>query len=117
MKLIRCLFLTAIVLAAMSAPSARGGLIFTTLVNFYRTNGAAPFGGLVFKSMTRTASTLNMIWSSVAGQTYQLQYSTDPSQANWNNLGGPTTATNGTMTASDAIGSDAQGFYRVVLLP
>ncbi len=69
----------------------------------------------VFQSVTKTAGTVKLVWSTVASQTYQLQYSTTLAPANWNNLGGAVVATNGTMTASDSLGTDPQRFYRVVL--
>jgi uncharacterized repeat protein (TIGR03803 family) len=69
----------------------------------------------VFKSVTKTTGTVTLVWSAVASQTYQLQYSTNLVQAGWNNLGVAVTATNGTMTASDSVGPDPQRFYRVVL--
>ena len=53
----------------------------------------------------------------MAGQQYQLQYNTDLTTTNWNNLGGLVLATNGTLCASDPIGTDPQRFYRVLLSP
>jgi len=38
-------------------------------------------------------------------------------QTNWTNSGNPITATDTVATTFDAIGSDRQRFYRVVLLP
>jgi hypothetical protein len=35
---------------------------------------------------------------------------------NWTNLGNAITATNGVITALDAVGPDPQRFYRAVLL-
>ena len=54
-------------------------------------------------------------WSSVAGQTYQVQYATDLGAANWTNWGDPFTATNSTATFSAAV-TNTQQFYRVVVL-
>jgi uncharacterized repeat protein (TIGR03803 family) len=69
------------------------------------------------QSPTSTNGSVLLTWSSVAGQTYQLQFNSDLSSTNWTNLGTSTLATNGTMSASDAVGTDLQRFYRVVLLP
>jgi uncharacterized repeat protein (TIGR03803 family) len=69
----------------------------------------------VFKSITETAGSVTLVWNSVAGRTYQLQYSTNLPQTNWVNLGGAVLATNGVMSATDSIGTDPQRFYRVVL--
>ncbi len=71
----------------------------------------------VFQSITPTPGNINLTWSSVAGQTYQVQYSTDLSRSGWNNLGAALTATNGSGSISDVIGSDAQRFYRVIITP
>ena len=106
-----------------------GGLIQASDGNLYgmtRQGGAYGHGRIfrlsvpmppVFRTMTQTGSTVCLTWSAVAGQKYQVQYSTTLAQTNWINLGSPFTATDGTATASDTIGPDAQRLYRVVLLP
>jgi len=71
----------------------------------------------VFQKVSRTNGLVNLVWSSVSGQIYQMQYSTNLARTNWTNLGNPTPATNTTMSASDLIGTNHQRFYRVVLLP
>ena len=72
----------------------------------------------VIKAMTLMNGAATLTWSAVAGQTYQLQFSTDLTQNNWTNLGKLIFPTNGVMTTSDsnAAGSP-QRFYRVVLYP
>jgi hypothetical protein len=60
---------------------------------------------------------LTFIWSSVAGQSYQLQYITNLLSTNWTNLGSNLTATGATMTTADAIGPSPQRFYRLQKLP
>jgi uncharacterized repeat protein (TIGR03803 family) len=69
----------------------------------------------VFESITQTGGTVTLVWSAVASQTYQLQYSTNLAQTNWTNLGSAVTATDGTMTASDSVGPGPQRFYRVMV--
>ena len=69
----------------------------------------------VFKSVIQTTGMVTLVWSTVASQTNQLQYSTNLAQTNWTDLGGAVVATNGIMTASDPVGTDPQRFYRVVL--
>ena len=64
-----------------------------------------------------SGDSLQLTWTSVAGQTYQLQYTSDLNSTNWTDLGSPVLATNGTMSASDNVGTDPRRFYRVVLLP
>jgi uncharacterized repeat protein (TIGR03803 family) len=69
----------------------------------------------VFQSIIKTAGTVTLTWSSVASQTYQLEYSTNLAQGNWNNVGGAVVATNGIMTGSDPGARDPQRFYRVMV--
>jgi streptogramin lyase len=64
-----------------------------------------------------TGGAATMAWSAIAGRTYQLQYKTDLNQTNWNNSGSVITATNYPVTALDFVGSDAQRFYHIALLP
>ena len=70
----------------------------------------------------QTNSSIGLVWNAVTnayftGLTYQVQYKTDLAQTDWNTLGSPVTATNLTMSVSDAIAFDQQRFYRLVLLP
>jgi len=106
-----------------------GGLTQGTDGNFYgMTYGGGAFGAgtifrlsvpmpSIFQKVTIINSAIGLFWSAVAGRTYQVQYNTDLTSTNWTNLGDTITATNGTMSTSDALGSDQQRFYRVVLLP
>ena len=56
-------------------------------------------------------------WSAVSNLTYQLQVATNLTAPNWQDLGSPVTATNNTVSASDAVGADGQRFYRVRSVP
>jgi hypothetical protein len=60
---------------------------------------------------------LQLAWSSVPGVSYQMQYTTDLTQGNWINLGGAITASGNSTTASENVGPDPQGFYRVIIAP
>jgi uncharacterized repeat protein (TIGR03803 family) len=71
----------------------------------------------VLQTPSQSSDVMNLRWTSVAGQSYQLQYNTDLSSTNWNDLGSVVLATNGVMSAFDLIGSDLQRFYRVGVLP
>jgi uncharacterized repeat protein (TIGR03803 family) len=106
-----------------------GGLVLGTNGDFYGTasaGGTNHYGTVfrlsvpmppVFISVLETGSaTLTSTWTSVAGQMYQVQYSTNLTQTNWNNLGGTISPPGGTTTTIDSIGPDPQRFYRVVLL-
>ena len=70
-----------------------------------------------FQSAVRANGAINLTWNTMAGLAYQLQYTTNVASANWINLGGPTNATVGTMSASDVIGPGSMRYYRVALVP
>ncbi|HLX95403.1 MAG TPA: choice-of-anchor tandem repeat GloVer-containing protein [Verrucomicrobiae bacterium] len=105
----------------------QGSLVQGPDGNFY---GTTPNGGIyndgtvfrlslplppVFKSAVNNTGMVTLVWSSVASQSYQLQYTTNLALPVWTNVGGSVPATNGTMTASDSPGTDPQRFYRVML--
>jgi len=95
--------------------------------NLYGTTygGGTDGGGTVFRlvippsllSYAQTGSSISITWSAVPGQTYQIQYSANLSQLNWNSLISAVTATDPTITVSDSVGPDAQRFYRIVMFP
>jgi uncharacterized repeat protein (TIGR03803 family) len=95
--------------------------------NFYGTAEAGGVGGAgtvfrltivpEFRAVTLTKSTLNLTWSTEAGGTYQLQYSSDLSSSNWINLRSPVTAAGATLSATDSLTNGPQRFYRLMLLP
>jgi hypothetical protein len=68
----------------------------------------------VFQSVAGTRGTVTFTWSAVVSAVYQLQYRTNLTQGNWNNLVSAITATNAVMSASDSIGPDPQRFYRLL---
>jgi len=70
-----------------------------------------------FQTITKSNNSLVLSWSAAQGQKYQLQYKTNLNSTNWFNLGSQITASSGTISASDLIGSNSQRFYRVILLP
>jgi len=107
-----------------------GGLVLGADGDFYGTAytaGANHYGTVfrlsvpmppVFKTVSKTGgATLASTWTSVAGQMYQVQYTTNLIQTNWNNLGGTLSPAGGTTTTIDSIGPDPRRFYRIVLLP
>jgi uncharacterized repeat protein (TIGR03803 family) len=70
-----------------------------------------------FQTATQTGGTFAFTWSATLERIYQVQCATNLSSAIWTNLGSAVTATNTIMGATDAIGTNGQKFYRVVLLP
>jgi subtilase family serine protease len=70
-----------------------------------------------FQAIRSANGSLAFAWSAQTGLTYQFQYTTTLAPANWINTGTAITATNGTMSVSVPAPSDAQGFYRLLLLP
>jgi streptogramin lyase len=70
-----------------------------------------------FQTIVHANGLITFTWSATAGRRYQLQYNPELSSTNWINLGNTVTATNATMSSSDALRADKQRFYRVVLLP
>ena len=97
--------------------------------SFYgTTSGAGAYGyGTIFRltvtpdapmiqGMATTNGTVSFSWNAGIGSIYQVQFTTNFLTGSWTNLGVTNTATQSTMSASDSIGTDAQRFYRVVLV-
>jgi uncharacterized repeat protein (TIGR03803 family) len=71
----------------------------------------------VFLSAVMSNCTLTLTWSAAAGQKYRLQYKSNWVATNWTSLGSPVIATDTVVSASDNVCTNAQRFYRAVLLP
>jgi hypothetical protein len=56
---------------------------------------------------------LTFSWSTVPGNTYQVQYTSNLSQSIWSSLGGPISATTTSTNATDTPGPVGQRFYRI----
>ncbi len=69
----------------------------------------------VFQTITPTNGGVAFTWSAMSNQVCQVQYSTNLFSTNWINLGGPITATNTTVCASDCM-TNPQCYYRIMLL-
>jgi subtilase family serine protease len=59
---------------------------------------------------------VTLAWSTVAGHSYQLQYTADLRVTNWANFGSAIIASGSVATVSDSF-TNSQRFYRVLLLP
>jgi hypothetical protein len=78
-----------------------------------------PFSPPAFRTALPTPTGFNLTWSTIPGQVYQVQYTTNLFPPNWINLGSPLTATAYTLNLLDtnALPSTPSGFYRVVVQP
>jgi hypothetical protein len=68
-------------------------------------------------AFTASNGLCSFTWSAVSNLTYQLQCATNLVAPVWLDLGSPLTATNNSVSATDAAGADGQRFYRVRLWP
>jgi subtilase family serine protease len=64
---------------------------------------------------TIASGSIQLSWPSFPGLSYQVQFTTSLAPASWANLGGTITASASSTTVSENIGSDSQGFYRVMI--
>jgi len=60
---------------------------------------------------------VTITWSAMAGKTYRVQFTSDLGKAAWSDLAGDITASGSTAMKTDVMNSNAQRYYRVVLLP
>ena len=98
----------------------------TTLTNalggatsrFYRVTlvqGGA--GRPLIRSISKSNGVVTVVWSSVLNQGYRLQFKSNLSDANWLNVAPDVVATGPATAMTDAAGSSARRYYRVVLVP
>src|SRR5207253_3316044 len=73
-------------------------------------------GPPIFQSSVQTNHVIQLIWSTVAGAKYQLQYKPTLNGGTWTNLGSALTATGSTLSVADPLGTNSQRFYRALLL-
>jgi uncharacterized repeat protein (TIGR03803 family) len=71
----------------------------------------------VIQSVAQAGGAMVLTWSATPGQSFQVQTSTNLASGIWANLSGAITATNTSVSASCAIESTSQQFYRVLLMP
>ncbi|SPE61342.1 conserved hypothetical protein [Verrucomicrobia bacterium] len=69
------------------------------------------------QSVVETSGNISFAWNAGVGLTYQVEYTTNLSKANWLSLGSPILATNSLITITDPVGPDRQRFYRVQIVP
>lgn len=68
-------------------------------------------------SFTASNGIYTLTWNAVSNLNYQLQSTTNLIAPVWIDVGSPITATNNSVSATDAVGADGQRFYRVRLWP
>ena len=69
-----------------------------------------------FQSITLTPGSVTFVLNTVATHVYQLQSAPDLISGNWTNVNRPFRAAGSTATASDAVSSNTQRFYRLEYL-
>jgi len=74
-----------------------------------------PVPSPVIQAVGQAGGSISFTWSSTPGQIYQVQYATNLGQTNWTSFGSAFTASNSTLTASDAM-TNSPRFYRILLL-
>jgi subtilase family serine protease len=65
--------------------------------------------------LDNTTGAFGFVWSSSLGLTYQVQFKTNLTDTNWNNLGTALAGTGASMNFSDTNSSDPQRFYRLIV--
>jgi hypothetical protein len=70
-----------------------------------------------FQSVAKSGNEVVLSWKSLAGLTYQVQYSTSLTGTNWIGLTNGIPGIHGATSFKDTSASGSRRFYRVVLLP
>lgn len=91
-----------------------GTMSGSSLINALAFLPAAP--APAFLPPTRGTNGFTLNWGTVAGRSYQVQYTAKFPATNWTNLGAPIVASNSVTALSDSL-TNKQRFYRVLLLP
>jgi len=102
------------------------GLVQGSDGSFYGTTygGGQDDGGTVFRltivpefqGATISNEMINLTWSTEAGGTYQLQYTSDLASTNWIDLQSAFVATGPSMTTTDWVFDSPQRFYRLQII-
>ncbi|MDB6109861.1 MAG: hypothetical protein JWR69_1611, partial [Pedosphaera sp.] len=95
------------------------GLPALTATNtfFVTVNGVQSVPAPVILSFNLSDGIATITWGAVPNQSYRLQYNSDLSSTNWLDQVPDIMATGPTATATNAVGSSAQQFYRILSLP
>jgi len=68
-------------------------------------------------SFQTTATNLILSWTSLAGETYQLEYKDDLATSTWTLLGNPLTGTGSVLSLTNDFTQSSQRFYRLKIVP
>ncbi|HTI98954.1 MAG TPA: protease pro-enzyme activation domain-containing protein [Dongiaceae bacterium] len=71
----------------------------------------------VIETVVANNGMTTLTWSALAGETYRLQYKNSLTDTNWTDVPGDIPANGDPTTATEAAGTTAQRFYRVLVLP
>jgi hypothetical protein len=89
-----------------SAPSLSDAKSFTVIV----------IPPPVLQPLRLANGSAQLAWNSIPGQNYRLQYKPTLTATNWTDLLPDITATDTTVSATDAVGDAPQRFYRILVL-
>ena len=68
-------------------------------------------------SISLSGTNVNMQWTAIPTQGYQVQYQSTLVETNWTDLGGPVNASSSTATRQDTVQTNEQRFYRILVTP
>jgi hypothetical protein len=114
--------------ATAANPTAEIGSTTTYTVTVTDHNGCTAIASVVLtvpplpniESTVMSGTDVTLVWDSLAGQTYRVQYTTDlpdpPTPAIWTDLTPDVTATGATATYTDHTGAATQRFYRIFIV-
>lgn len=100
--------------AARIKVQAEGNVFFAVSPGNFSLIAAAP---PVLQPLRLANGIAQLAWNAVPGQSYRLQYKATLAATNWTDLLPDITATGSTASATDAVGSAPQRFYRILVLP
>ena len=71
----------------------------------------------VIQSAMLSGTTFTFTWNTITNQIYQIQATASLAPADWTYVGGLIISSNATSTYSQAIGTNLEQYYRIVLWP
>jgi hypothetical protein len=67
------------------------------------------------ENISISSNIATMTWSAIAGQSYRLQYKSEPGGTNWNDILPDVTASSSTASKTDPLNSIPQRYYRILV--